>query len=324
MRPGSDELGSDELAGARSGSLIFSVQMASEKPLIFVSCGQYTASERQLGRDICHVLSSIRPDLRPYFAEEQSTVEGLNSQVLKALHRAAGFICAMHRRGDLNLPDGRRLTRGSVWVEQEIAIAAFMDLILKRSIPTLFYKQAGVSLEGIRSVLLMNPRVEFTEESQVLEDLESALPSIAFTPFDSYAIVPAISYRLLGARSNRDRHFYSLTCDVKNVGTERVTDFKIRVFFPRAFLNSSTTWGAEDRSRSTKSHVCFASNAEGRAPGGLYPGDGARNPLEIEYFVDDALHDDAHAMQSEIVVELFSGSMTPKKQILKIKDYQEF
>jgi hypothetical protein len=298
--------------------------MTPEKPLIFVSCGQYTEKEKQLGKDICSLLAALRPDVAPYFAEDQSTVEGLSNHLLKALHRAAGFICVMHRRGDLGAHDGRRLTRGSVWVEQEIAIIAFMNHVLNRSIPLLFYKQAGVSLEGIRSVLLMNPRLEFTEEAQILQDPKAALPSTSFTLFSSYDVAPVVSYRRLSARSDGDRHVYSLTCDVRNVGTERVTDFQIRVFFPRAFLDSSTIWAAEDRKKSTASHVCFAANADGRAPGGLYPGDGTTNPLEIEYFVNHALHDDSRAMQSEIIVELFSGSMAPKKQTLQFRDYQEF
>jgi hypothetical protein len=38
----------------------------------------------------------------------------------------------MHRRGNLTTPDGRTVTRGSVWIEQEIAIAAFMHHVLGR------------------------------------------------------------------------------------------------------------------------------------------------------------------------------------------------
>jgi len=109
--------------------------MASEKPLIFVSCGQYTENEKRLGKDICSLFEELRPDVAPYFAEDQSTVEGLSNHVLRALYRAAGFICVMHRRGDLSAPNGRSLTRGSVWVEQEIAITAFLRHVLNRSIP---------------------------------------------------------------------------------------------------------------------------------------------------------------------------------------------
>jgi hypothetical protein len=298
--------------------------MTSEKPLIFISCGQYTESERQLGKNISSLLATARPDVTAYFAENQSTVEGLSNQVLKALYRAAGFICVMHRRGDLEVPGGRTVTRGSVWIEQEIAIAAFINHVLGRSVPMLFYKEAGVSIEGIRSVLLMNPRIEFATESQVLEDLTSALPMIAFVPYNPYDLVPALSYRRLAGRSNADHHVYELTADVRNVGSERITDFEMRVHFPRAFLNPSTSWGAEDRRRSTPSHICFSANAQGRAPGGLYPGDGAVNPLTIEYFVDQALDDNPEAMGSEIIVELFSGSMKPKREIRQIREFQEF
>jgi len=295
--------------------------MSSEKPLVFISCGQYTESEKRFGKNICLLLEQLRPDVAPYFAEDQSTVEGLSNQILKSLHRAAGFVCVMHARGTITTPDKKAIVRGSVWVEQEIAITAFMNHVLDRSIPTLFYKEAGVNLEGIRSVLLLNPRVEFTEESQILDDLKLVLPSTAFTPFNAYDIVPIVTYRRTGGGG--DRHTYSLIADVKNVGSERITDFQMRVFFPRAFLNPSTSWDAEDRARSSPSHICFTADAL-RAPGGLYPGDTLRNPLTVEYFVDHDLDDDPGATNSEIVVELFSGSMKPKKQTYKIRDFLEF
>ncbi|MEX2260511.1 MAG: hypothetical protein WD696_01095, partial [Bryobacteraceae bacterium] len=216
----------------------------SDKPLIFVSCGQYTTAEKKLGSDVCALIREVRPDFEPYFADTQSTAEGLSSHILKALFRSAGFICIMHQRGDVLTPDGRTVTRGSVWLEQEIAVAAFMTHALGRSMPIFFYKQAGVSLEGIRSVLLMNPRVEFREESEVLENLRSLLPEAVFSAYAEYDLIPVTGYR--DARIQADRHVYSFVADVKNVGRQRVTDFQLRVFFPRAFLNPNTTWGAAD------------------------------------------------------------------------------
>jgi hypothetical protein len=85
-------------------------------------------------------------------------------------------------RGTLALPGGGEVTRGSVWIEQEIAIAAFIQHVLGRSIPVIFYKQSGVDIEGIRQVLHLNPRVEFTDEEEVLADLRSYLPSASFQP----------------------------------------------------------------------------------------------------------------------------------------------
>jgi hypothetical protein len=295
--------------------------MSSDKPLVFVSCGQHSDSEKQLGKNICSLLEEVRPDVTPYFAEYQSTAEGLSNQILKALHRAACVICVMHPRGVIEAPDGRTVTRGSVWVEQEVAITAFMNHVLDRSIPLLFYKRAGVSIEGIRSVLLLNPRVEFTDESEVLQDLRSILPTVTFIPFASYDVVPLLTYRRIAQRSDGNRHTYELTADVKNVGTERVTDFEIRVFFPRAFLNLTAVSG--DRKMSTASHICLTANAK-RAPDGLYPGDGMRNPLTIDYYMDHDLHDDPRAMAGVITVELYSGRMKPKIQTFPIRDFQEF
>src|SRR6476619_7475787 len=103
------------------------------KPLVFVSCGQFNESEKRLGKRICELIRELRPDVEPYFAENQSTIEGLSNNILAALYRAAGFICVMHRRGDIETPDNRVITRGSVWIEQEIAIAAFMGHVLKRA-----------------------------------------------------------------------------------------------------------------------------------------------------------------------------------------------
>lgn len=129
-----------------------------DKPVVFVSCGQYSEAEQTLGRGICALIRELRPDVEPYFAQDQSTSEGLSNHILKALFGSAGFICVMHQRGKLNTPEGNTITRGSVWVEQEIAITTFMNQVLGRSIPTFYYRQAGVGLEGIRSVLLLNPR----------------------------------------------------------------------------------------------------------------------------------------------------------------------
>jgi hypothetical protein len=297
----------------------------NKEPLVFISCGQYTVQEAELGREICTLVQATHPEAIAYFAETQSTFEGLSSHILKALYQAAAFICVMHRRGDIVTPEGRTITRGSVWIEQEIAIAAFMQHVLGRSIPIYFYRQRGIGLEGIRSVLLMNPLIEFTHEFQVLDHLRSILPSATFTPYQPYDLKPMITHRQIGHRSTSDHHFYTLRCDVKNTGTQRVTDFQLAVRFPRRFLPNATNWGpTEDKTRSTQTHICLIVDSATHAPKGLYPGQSLLNPLEIEYFVDDEIFHDNAAMSSEIGVDLFSGSMEPKGLRLRIRDLQNF
>lgn len=284
-----------------------------EKPLIFVSCGQYSKAERNLGRDVCDLLRRLRPDVEPYFAENQSSAEGLSSHILKALFRSAGFICIMHSRGEIKTPENNVITRGSVWLEQEIAVVAFMQHQLSRSIPALYYKQKGVCVEGIRSFLLMNARIEFTQESQVLEDLTAVLPETVFNPYAEYDVIPVIE-NTAGTICG-DRHNYLFVVDLKNVGKQKITDFELRVFFPRAFIDPQITRGLEVCSRSTPTHICLVAASGTHAPNGLYPNDRLTHPLTIYYFIiDSALFRDTEAIRSEIRIELFSGSMEPKRE----------
>ena len=236
-----------------------------ESPLLFISCGQFSEKEKKLGKDIAALVRRLQPAVTPYFAESQSTVEGLSSNILKSLHRASGIICVMHRRGEVSPPNGAGIIRGSVWVEQEIAIAAFMQHVLQRPIPIFFYREACVCVEGIRSVLLLNPRVEFTDESQVLGDLTTALQSMRFVPFSPYDLEPVITYRKEQGMSDGSGRVYTLISDVKNFGNERITDFQLRVRFPRKLLPTGAQWVAEDKKLSTGTHVCFIANTDGRA-----------------------------------------------------------
>lgn len=292
------------------------------KPLVFVSCGQSNPKEKQLGADICALMNELRPDVEPYFAEYQSSADGLSAHILNALNRSAGFVCVMHHRGTIQTPSGKELTRGSFWVEQEIAIVAFMNHVLRRQMPILFFKESGVGLEGIRSVLLLNPRVEFNDGSEVIAYLRQELPNTVFEAHADYDLISDITYRKVEMRP--ERHVYSLVANVKNVGQQRIDDFELRIMFPRAFLNPNGKWASENPQKSSKTHVCLVANAKTLAPKGLYPGDGMDAPLTIEYFIDDSLHEDKAAMAKTIDIELVSGSMTPKRDSLPISSYQDF
>jgi hypothetical protein len=138
------------------------------KPLVFISCGQYTVEEKRLGGAIADIVARETP-YQPYFAEQQNTLEGLVSNILGALEDASALIAVMHYRGTYDTPSGR-IQRGSVWVEQEIAMAAFVQHVLKRKIEVVLYIQRGISLEGIRQQLRIGP-IEFDKPEDVLDDL---------------------------------------------------------------------------------------------------------------------------------------------------------
>lgn len=144
-----------------------------DKPLVFISCGQYASEEIALGKEIERFIRDETP-FEPYFAEQQNTLEGLVSNVLTALNEAAGFVGIMHYRGTLATPTGSNVIRGSVWIEQEVAIAAFIQHTLKREIEVALYIQEGIEREGIRQQLRLNP-VIFTNGDEVLSDLRSRI-----------------------------------------------------------------------------------------------------------------------------------------------------
>jgi hypothetical protein len=145
---------------------------------IFVSCGQSTPAERELGKEIARLVEQ-KTDYAAYFAENQSTLEGVTENILKRLHDAVGFIAIMHPRGNVsnpNNPEGLPRVRGSVWVEQEIAIAAFISQALQRALRVRVFVHESIEREGLRDKLHLNPTL-FRKDSEVLEDLISQLPS---------------------------------------------------------------------------------------------------------------------------------------------------
>jgi len=148
--------------------------MDSERKLVFVSCGQFSDEERTLGKQVAELVGDCTP-FRGYFAENQTTLETLTENVLRQLYESVGLIVMMHHRGTVRTPDGT-LTRGSVWVEQEIAVAALMQQILKRPLHVALFIQKGIAREGIRQQLQLNP-VEFVNGDEVIARLRAILPT---------------------------------------------------------------------------------------------------------------------------------------------------
>jgi hypothetical protein len=148
------------------------------EPLIFVSCGQSTPAERQLGQAIAKLVEK-ETGCRAYFAENQNTLEGVTENILKRLRIAAGFIAIMHPRGNVTNPhstSGQSWVRGSVWVEQEIAIAAFISQALEKPMRVRAYVHESILREGLRDKLHLNPK-SFKDDSEILDDLAAELPS---------------------------------------------------------------------------------------------------------------------------------------------------
>jgi hypothetical protein len=188
--PGNLRGGEDELLRLKriAQSLIRELQVeqeivprvgASGKPLVFISCGQYADHERNLGKELARTVEELT-SCEGYFAENQNALLGLSQHIFGALDRAVGFIAVMHYRGQVATPSGRHV-RGSVWVEQEIAIAAFLAQAQGRRLPTLVYIQKGIEREGVRQQLRLKP-IEFETEAEILTDLREQITKGTFEP----------------------------------------------------------------------------------------------------------------------------------------------
>lgn len=143
------------------------------KPLVFISCGQFTAAEQELGRAIAQMVENTT-NCEALFAQNVQDLNGLEANILSALKRCAGFIAAMHPRGTITTPDGIQHTRASVWIEQEIAIATYIHRAEKRPLPVIAFTHESIGIEGIRSLLHLNP-VRFSRDSEVLVALAQRL-----------------------------------------------------------------------------------------------------------------------------------------------------
>jgi hypothetical protein len=148
----------------------------TKKPgVVFVSCGQVSDEEKELGRSVCGLIEQITP-FRAYFAENQSSLQALTENILSRLNDCVGLVAIMHPRGDVLGLNGERHTRASVWIEQEVAICAFITQVLKRPMEAVAYLHKSIGREGMRSQLHLNP-VLFESTEQILSDLRTRLAS---------------------------------------------------------------------------------------------------------------------------------------------------
>jgi hypothetical protein len=149
--------------------------MARGHNVVFISCGQVTERERNLGKAVAELVRELTP-YEAYFAENQSSLEALTSNVLEALNNSVGLIAIMHPRGAVTFNGHPPCTRASVWIEQEIAIAAFMVQVLGRPLRVAAYIHKDIAREGMRMELQLNP-VLFRRDDEVLAHLRQILPA---------------------------------------------------------------------------------------------------------------------------------------------------
>jgi hypothetical protein len=202
-----------------------------DSPFIFVSCGQYTAQEKHLGTRIAEMVKN-ETGFEAFFAENVQNLLGLDGSILTALRDCAAFIVVLHPRGTIERPDDSRLVRASVWIEQEIAIATYIQRVEQRPLPIIAFKHVAVGREGLRHVLHLNP-IEFTDESEVLAALKERLSPLAksLRPHDVHLeLVSTVSPR-------QDGHaIRKIELKLVNDTNKRIMEYNGELLIPAALL----------------------------------------------------------------------------------------
>jgi hypothetical protein len=257
------------------------------KPTIFVSCGQVTPEEIALGKNLVRL---INQDGRyhPYFAEDQSSLEGVTNNILGRLETAAAFVAVIHPRGEVQVPDTskvsgfRSITRASVWIEQEIAILAMLSQIQKKTVNIQLYSKRGVTREGLRSYVMTNP-YEFGDESEVLEHFAGVLAGwVLAPPLRGVALRPVILRQPHGLNAEMS----ILRVAFHNAGDEQATDARVRMTIPMKFIRHGHINYEKSRNSHLEMEIDRSSFEDQKLFDSLYANDTTRFVQELYYYVD--------------------------------------
>jgi hypothetical protein len=213
------------------------------KPFIFVSCGQFTEGEKRLGNQIVELVKTVT-GLDAFFAEEVQDLNGLDSNILGALRDCAAFITVMHPRGKIYRPAGSEHVRASVSIEQEIAIATYIQRVEKREFPVIAFIHRSVGREGIRDLLHLNPE-PFVDESDVLAALPKRLLKWKSLPVSGLRV----QLRSVNPTYREGHCVRQLVISLVNSSSQRVTKLDGQVRLPARILKHwSATYPSEVKS----------------------------------------------------------------------------
>ena len=278
---------------------------------IFVSCGQYTKPEKALGAKIVEVVKSIT-GLDAFFAEQVQDLNGLDSNILAALRDCAAFITVLHPRGEIRRPDGSVHVRASVWIEQEIAIATYIQRVEKRSLPVIAFVHKSVGREGIRELLHLNP-IPFTSEDEVILELSSRLQSWK-------TLINGGTHLQLKAnqRSLEEGHWIrKAIVTLVNDSNQRIDSFNCRVIVPIGLLKHwNMVFPTEAKSTDSRYRVF---EIDEHRKGAMLP----RSSLELFSFPYCTLCAAEHAGESSTVAAaLASESKIEVKVWIEGREYE--
>jgi hypothetical protein len=126
---------------------------------VFISCGQRTKRETEIGKSVEDYFKSNK--FETYFAERVHSSEALTENIFKFLRQSEYFVFIDFRREKINEEE----FRGSLFVNQEIAIATFLKL------EGIGFCEKGKKREGILDYHIYN-EFPFEDGTEIIETLK--------------------------------------------------------------------------------------------------------------------------------------------------------
>ena len=129
------------------------------KARVFISCGQKNNREVSIGKSVQDYFSKRGFDT--YFAEAVHSSDGLTENIFRFLDQSEYFVFIDFKRENLSADE----YQGSLFVNQEIAIATFLNLI------GVGFVEKGVKLEGILKYQIYNA-IPFEDGTEIINSLD--------------------------------------------------------------------------------------------------------------------------------------------------------
>lgn len=125
------------------------------KAKVFISCGQYTQEEKDIGNKIVQYFQER--GFEPYFAEEVHSPLGLTQNIYESLRSSEYFVCINPTRENTDF--------GSLFVQQELAIASY------NRTPLIAFHHPSVKLKGVAKYLQVNS-IEYKSVANIITNLD--------------------------------------------------------------------------------------------------------------------------------------------------------
>ena len=179
---------------------------------VFISCGQASEQEREVAKNVYDWF--LKNEFDPYVAINAQTIQDVNSGIIGQLKASDYYVFIDFPREQLP-SSGEVCHRGSLFTNQELAIAYFLDF---REV--IFLQHHAVRLEGLLQYMASNA-IKFDDYSTVHKIVAKNVEERSWSPTYSRHLIPenprlskeTIGYRPLQGQPLCGRFLY---IDIKN------------------------------------------------------------------------------------------------------------